>query len=114
MHKVQPATRRHHSVAHNPRRNRSHAQLPPVTKDQIAEAIERAVAIRQRGNRHPDRVSGQAMDPHDAQRMTDQWCLRAHGPARLGPSPWLWVGWVAVSAGWDVSTAIECHRSHAT
>jgi hypothetical protein len=94
-------------------RARSPDPRPPVTKEQIADAIARAVALRRWGNRHPERIAGQAMDPSDAQRMTDQWRLRTRGPVHFESSPWMRIGWVCISVGWDVSLGIDCRRYHA-
>ena len=88
-------------MAHNPRRSpSSEIDSPPIlTRDQIAEAMERAVALRRRCMPDPEAVQPQPLHPHDAVGYTEGWRenTRWYRAKRYGvtdPDPWYWIGWV--------------------
>jgi hypothetical protein len=89
-------------VAHIPRRSRSPEQAsPPVlTKEQIAKAMARAVALPRRSASDPPGVDALAPHLHDALSYTEGWRrnTRWYRATRYGanePDPWSLVGWVA-------------------
>jgi hypothetical protein len=88
-------------VAHNSRRSRvPEEDSPPVlTKDLIAEAMAKAVALRHRVASDPAEVDALALRPHDAIGYTEGWrrntrWYRAKRYGATEPDPWYWIGWV--------------------
>ena len=68
-------------------------QLPAMlTDEQIADAMDRAVALRRRTAVNPDAVEGQAMTASDAMGVTRNHRLHSFLAGR--PDPWWWIGWV--------------------
>ena len=113
-------------MPHNPRKRDIRAldrPLPIVlTNDQIAEAMERALALRLRSAVDPEVVETQAMDVWDAMDLTrgyrtHSWWYRMN---HEGPDPWWWIGWVHETPGgewwrkrtWEVWLNVDDGRVH--
>jgi hypothetical protein len=86
-------------VPHNPRRSREPEPASILTQGQIADALDRAVALRRRCARDPEEVQPQPHHPGDAVgdtegwRLNTRWC-RTKRCGATEPDPWWWVGWV--------------------
>lgn len=88
-------------MAHNPRRSRPPEPEPLLilTKEQIADAMAEAVALRRRCMPDPDEVQPQPLHPRDAVGYTEGWRVhsrwyRTKRYRATETDPWWRVGWV--------------------
>lgn len=94
-------------MPHTPRRSPYPEPDPAtvVTDEQIAAAMEKAVALRRRTARNPEDVQPQPLDPYRAVRFTesDRSLSYWHRLQREGRAdPWYLVGWVNQETRCDV------------
>ena len=85
-----------------PRRERERPDPTAVllTDQQIADAMDRAIALRRRTAISLDTVEGQAMTVSDAMGVTRNHRLHSFLAGR--EDPWWWVGWVHDKPGGDM------------